>query len=102
MSTTLRTRGRLAARLVSAAAAAVVAGLGGLAALPAEAAGSYYLHAARDSSYASTSTNNGWAGRSYAQHGRISVWSAWYSASSWAKADSGTSNSYRATVQFAY
>ncbi|MFI8631233.1 hypothetical protein ACIGEP_01380 [Microbacterium sp. NPDC077663] len=101
MSTIDKHRRGLKARLMTAAAAtAVVAGLGAFAAAPAQAAGTYTLHAASDYSRATTSTNNGWEGRSYAQHGSVSSLSAWYNVSSYAFADSGTSSSYAAQVWF--
>lgn len=102
MSTTSN-RGGLKARLITTLAAASVAvGVGAFAAAPAQAAGSYTLHAASDYSRATTSTNNGWEGRSYAQHGSLSALSGWYNVSSYAYADSGTSSSYAAQVWFRY
>ncbi|GAA3219245.1 hypothetical protein ACFP63_16030 [Oerskovia jenensis] len=71
-----------------------------LSASPASAAGYYTLHAASDYSQATTTTTNGWQGRSYAQHGNLSALSSWYTASSYAFADSGWSSSYYAAVQF--
>ncbi|MBM7818634.1 hypothetical protein JOE63_001111 [Cellulosimicrobium cellulans] len=82
-------------------AVALTAGLA-LTGTAASAAGYYTLHAASDYSKATTTTNNGWDGRSYAQHGNRSALSAWYSASSYAWADSGTSSSYAAQVWFRY
>jgi hypothetical protein len=81
------------------AASALAIGLA-VSASPASAAGYYTLYAGYDYSYASTTTNNGWQGRSYAQHGNLSSLSPWGTASSWAYADSGWSSSYYAAVQF--
>jgi hypothetical protein len=82
---------------VSAASAAV------LAAQPAMAGvSSYYLHAAPDYSYAEIYVNGGTQGRAIAQHGSLVAVSNWYTYNAWAYADSGTSNSYYAAVQWRY
>lgn len=98
---TIKKSNSLKTRLASAAVTvALVAGGGVLAAAPAQAAGSISLHAARDYASAQTWTNNGWTGRSYAQHGnRVAGWTAWTLSSSYAYADAGTSSSYYAAGQ---
>ncbi len=92
---------RLAARLASGVIGASIL-VGGMAiATPATAAGTGKLHAASDYSSASTATNNGTLGRSYAQHGsRVAGWTVWTLSGSSAYADSGTSSSYAAAVGF--
>jgi hypothetical protein len=83
------------------AASALVIGLA-VSASPASAAGYYTLYANWDYSRATTTTNNGWEGRSYAEHGNLAALSGWYNASSRAFADSGISSNYEAWVQFRY
>jgi hypothetical protein len=61
---------------------------------------SYYLHAGSDYSYAEIYVNGGTLGRAHAQHGNLSATSAWYNYYAWAYADSGTSSSYSAWVQW--
>jgi hypothetical protein len=84
-----------------AGAAAIVTLALGLAFAPqAWSAGYYSMHVGRDYSRATTSTNNGTWGRSYAQHGSVESLSGWSSVASGAMADSGTSSSYSARVWF--
>jgi hypothetical protein len=91
-------RRRAAVALIAAAA---VTGVGTAVAQPALASvSSYYLHANTDYSYATITVKNGTIGRAYAQHGNLSALSPWYNSYAWAYADSGWSNSYRATVQW--
>lgn len=71
-----------------------------MSASPALAAGTVKVHAASDYASASTSTNNGWTGRSYAKHGNlVAGWTPWTLSSSSAYADSGTSSTYAASGQ---
>jgi hypothetical protein len=91
-------KSRKAAAAVSAGALTlVIAGLGGGAAY---AAGAGSLHAARDYSSASTVTNNGTQGKSYAKHGSLVASTGWTTRSSSAYADAGTSSTYAASVSF--
>lgn len=101
MTNTIKKSRGLKARLTSTAVVVALAvGGGALVAAPANAAGSIWTHAASDYAAASTSTNNGWHGRSYAQHGtKVAGWTLWTSVSSSAYADDGTSSSYYAAGQ---
>jgi hypothetical protein len=87
-------RHRAAAGLIAATA---VTGIGVLVAEPALAGvTSAYTHAGSDYSYAEVYVNNGTQGRAYAQHGGAWADSGWWTYYAWARADSGTSNSYYA------
>jgi hypothetical protein len=109
MATTSGTRS-LTTRLRSktgAALATVGVLVGGVAASvavasPAQAAcAGDYRHAGTTYSYAEAHTEDcSYWSNSYAQHGSESIWSGWYSASSWARADSGFSFSYSAKNVF--
>jgi hypothetical protein len=93
-----RLRTRVAGGL-GAAGLLVAAGAVSLAvASPAQAACAYdYTSHGINSSYAEAETSDcDYWSNSYAQHGGSSVYSGWYSASSWARADSGVSFSHNA------
>lgn len=69
---------------------------------PAEAACTYdYRYHSIYYSYAEAETSScAYWSNSYAQHGSSAIWSGWYSASSWARADSGLSLSHNAVNYF--